>query len=82
MKYKVTYVFGYKFKDYDALINDLVTLAKEGCIYAHFYDEISKGFKYYKIKFTPVEIFKYVEAHIARNEFNEALDKGATFKRL
>jgi hypothetical protein len=81
IEYKEAYVFGHKFRDLPGNIDDLVTLEREGCIYSHFWDELSQTFKYYKIKFTPVEIFQYVEAHIAKSQFDAALEKGLSFKK-
>jgi hypothetical protein len=59
-----------------------LTLEKEGCIYPRFWDALSKSGKYYKIKFTPVETFQYVEAHISSNQFTIAIEKGLSFKTL
>ena len=34
----------------------------------------------YLVKFLPSEIFQYVEAHIAKQEFVKAMDQGASFE--
>ena len=69
--------FGHRFEDYPAgLAENLITLEKEGAIYAHFADR-EKGpdeddnwsFRYYRIPFLPPEIFEYVEASLAYQEF-------------
>ncbi len=68
--------FGHKFK---ALLpgnaENLITLEKEGAIYSNFYDETTDSFKYYKIEFLPSEIFEYVEAIVAQQQFFEGILK-------
>lgn len=80
LEYKEAIVFGHKFIDLPGNIDDLLTLEREGCVYSHFWDAISRTFKYYKISFTPSEIFQYVEAQIAKMQFDNAIDKGHSFK--
>lgn len=68
--------FGHKFK---ALLpgnaEDLITLEKEGAIYSNFHDEKTDSFKYYRIKFLPNEIFEYVEAIVAQQQYFEGFLK-------
>ena len=73
-------VFGHKFRELSGNAENLITLEREGAIYSHFWDENSEAFKYYLIKFLPSEIFQYVEAHIAKQEFDKAIDQGANFE--
>ncbi len=73
-------VFGHEFRLLPSLAEDLITLEREGCIFSHFWDENTQVFRYNKIQFLPSEIFQYVEAHIAKQEFNDAIDEGATFQ--
>lgn len=73
-------VFGHKFSDLPGLIEDLITLEKEGAIYAHFWDEQLQSFRYNRIKFLPKEIYQYVEAHIAKREFDNAMENAASFE--
>lgn len=75
---KIT-AFGHKFLVLSGLAEDLITLEREGAIYSHFWDEDAQTFKYNRIKFLPSEIFQYVEAHIAKQEFDDAIDSGANF---
>lgn len=74
-------VFGHQFRDLPELIEDLITLEKEGATYSHFRDEQSQTFRYYRIPFLPREIYQYVEAHVAKQEFDDALEAGATFEQ-
>lgn len=74
-------VFGHRFALLPSLIEDLITLEKEGAIYAHFWDEAAKTFRYYRIPFLPAEIYQYVEAHVAKQEFDDALQLGASFRK-
>lgn len=71
--------FGHHFRELRGNAEDLITLEKEGAIYSHFWDEASESFKYYRIRFLPHEIFQYVEAHISKQEFDTAINNGATF---
>jgi len=73
-------VFGHRFRDLPGLIEDLITLEKEGTIYSHFWDESSQAFQYNRIKLLPKEIYQYVEAHLAKNEFDAALESGLSFE--
>jgi len=73
-------VFGHRIVDLPGNIEDLITLEKEGAIYSHFWDEGSKTFRYYRIPFLPGEIYQYVKAHVARQEFADALEQGAEFE--
>jgi hypothetical protein len=79
--------FGHRFEQYPAgLAEDLITLEKEGAIYSHFADE-EKGpdtdggwdFGYYRIPLLPPEIYQYVEASLAYQEFQAALAQAADF---
>ena len=71
--------FGHKFYTWSGLAENLITLEREGAIYSHFWDDEAQTFRFYRIRFLPNEIFQYVEAHIAQQQFNEALAAGATF---
>lgn len=73
-------VFGHRFIDLPGNIEDLITLEKEGAIYSHFWDEKSKTFRYYRIPLLPAEIYQYVEAHVAKTEFDQAIQAGANFE--
>ena len=72
--------FGHRFRVLRRLAEDLITLEKEGATYNHFWDETSETFRYYRVRFLPKEIFQYVEAHIAMQEFDDATEAGAAFK--
>jgi hypothetical protein len=74
-------VFGHRFRDLPGLIEDLITLEKEGATYSHFWDHQSKTFRYYRIPFLPREIYQYVEAHVSKQEFNTAIESGASFEQ-
>jgi hypothetical protein len=77
--------FGHTFRD--LLVGnaeDLRTLEKEGAIYANFTDrgsehESLETFARYRIQLAPAEIFEYVEAHLAQQEFYEALNRTNDF---
>jgi REase_DpnII-MboI len=80
--------FGHQFHNFPAgLAQDLITLEREGAIYSHFADE-AKGpdendlweFRYYRIQLTPPEVFQYVEAQLAYQEFHDAHAAGASFE--
>lgn len=73
-------VFGHRFVDLPGNIEDLITLEKEGAIYSHFWNEDEKTFGYYRIPFLPAEIYQFVEAHVAKQEFDSALKAGASFE--
>ena len=75
-----TDIFGHRFRTLRGLAEDLITLEKEGAIYSHFWDEPSQTFRYYRIKFLPREIFEYVEAHIAKQQYDDAIEDGASFE--
>ena len=64
--------FGHSFSLLPELAQDLITLEKEGAIYAEFWDEDSQQFPYYRIAFLPAEIVRYVEGHVAMQEFEDA----------
>lgn len=72
--------FGHHFRELRGNIEDLVTLEKEGAIYSHFWDEETEAFRYHRIRLLPKEIFEYVEAHVARQEFLAAEEAGASFE--
>ena len=71
--------FGHRFRTIPELAEDLITLEKEGAVYTHFWDEDSQVFKYYKISLLPKEIVEYVESHVEKQRFDDALDAGASF---
>ena len=73
--------FGHRFRLLSGLADDLITLEREGAIYDHFWDDKAKTFRYYKIPFLPQEIFEYVEAHVAQQQFDDAINRGASFKK-
>ena len=72
--------FGHTFTVLPGLAEDLITLEKEGAVYAHLWTEESQSFQYYRIPFLPQEIFQYVEAHVAQQQFDSARAAGATFE--
>jgi REase_DpnII-MboI len=72
-------VFGRHFVDLPGLVADLITLEKEGAIYSHFWDDEAEVFRYYQVAFLPREIYQYVDAHVAKQQFDTALSGGATF---
>lgn len=78
---KSAYAFGHTFEDLDGLIDNLITLEREGCLYNHFWDEISQTYRYIRIRLTPSEIYQYVEAQVAKGEFDSAIKAGVTFKK-
>ena len=71
--------FGHRFRTLPGLAEDLITLEREGAVYAHFWDEDSQVFKYYKISLLPKEVVEYVESHVEKQRFDDALDAGARF---
>lgn len=77
--------FGHRFGGYPAgLAEDLITLEKEGALYAHFADEGPDAdgnwdFGYVRISLLPSEIYQFVEASLAYQEFHDALAQGADF---
>ena len=73
-------VFGHRFNALPGHIEDLITLEKEGAIYSHFWDDEAQTFRYYRIPFLPAEIYQYVEAHVAKQQFDNAVDRGANFE--
>jgi hypothetical protein len=72
--------FGHRFRVLSGLAENLITLEREGAIYSHFWDKKAQVFKYNRINFLPSEIFQYVEAHIAKQDFDNAIEAGATFE--
>ena len=76
----ITNIFGHQFRTLRGLAEDLITLEKEGAIYSHFWDEKSQTARYCRIKFLPREIFEYVEAHVAKQQFDDAIENGASFE--
>jgi hypothetical protein len=72
-------IFGHLFYVFEEHAKDLVTIEKEGAIYSCFWSEESQCFKDYRIQLLPAEVFLYIEAMIAKQEFDQALDNGATF---
>lgn len=73
--------FGHQFHLLRGLGENLITLEKEGAIYSHFWDETAQAFRYYRIPFLPKEIFEYVEAQVAKQEFDNARNRGANFQK-
>jgi hypothetical protein len=78
--------FGHTWVNYPAgLAEDLVTLEREGAVYSHFADRGSEQpdgtatFSYYRVPLLPAEVFQFVEASIAYQEFHAALAGGASF---
>lgn len=71
--------FGHRFLTLRGNGEDLITLEREGAIYSHLWDEASQTFRYYRIPFLPSEIFQYVEAHVAQQQFYKAQADGASF---
>jgi hypothetical protein len=77
--------FGHTFRDLlVGIAEDLRMLEREGAIYANFVDPSSGDedvttFTRYRIQLTPAEIFEYVEAHLAQQEFYEALNRADDF---
>jgi REase_DpnII-MboI len=85
---KVTFhAFGHEWIDYPAgLAEDLIDLEREGAVFSHFADPGSEKpdgtctFSYYRISLKPDEIFQFVEASIAYQEFQQATINGAGFE--
>lgn len=77
--------FGHTFEDLlPGNAENLRTLEKEGAIYSEFADRDAEGkflgtFTRYRVKFEPSEIFEFVEAHIAEQEFLKALKRTQDF---
>ncbi|MBX8690015.1 hypothetical protein GO011_21490 [Mycobacterium sp. 20091114027_K0903767] len=61
------------------IAEDLVTLEKEGAIYGTFWRSEIDDFKYYRVRFLPAEIVEFVEACIAQEQFNDAMEAGWDF---
>lgn len=78
-EYAEAEVFGHRFRDLSGLIADLITLEREGAVYSHFWNDASQSFLYYRISLLPSEIYQYVEAHLARREFQDASANGSDF---
>lgn len=74
------WAFGHRFRELPGLAEDLITLEREAAIYSDFWDDDAGTFRFYKIRLLPNEIFQYVEAHVARQKFHEALQQGASFE--
>jgi hypothetical protein len=72
--------FGHSFTLFPELAQDLITLEKEGAIYAESWDESAQQFRYYRIPFLPSETVRYVEGHVAMQEFENAVVAGASFE--
>jgi hypothetical protein len=72
--------FGHVFEVLPGLAEDLVTLEKEGAIYSDFWDSDIQEARFYRIPLLPPEIFQYVEAHVAMQQFRESLSAGAPFE--
>jgi hypothetical protein len=68
--------FGHAFEDIEeSEAKDLLSLEREGVLYAAFWDEASQTFPRYRIKMMPAEIYEYVEATVADHEFLALLEK-------
>jgi len=72
--------FGHKFRLLPGLAEDLITLEREGVIYSEFCSEESNEFNYYKIRLLPGEIYRIVEAHVAKQKFDDVIDNGGSFE--
>ena len=73
--------FGYQFQTLlSGIANDLVTLEKEGTIYAHFWNDETSDFGYHRIPFLPSEIVEFVDACKAQDEYQQALKRGLSFE--
>lgn len=73
--------FGHSFRVFPGLAEDLITLEKEGAVYSNFWNEELQTFCYYRIRLLPNEIFQIVEAHIAKQKFDDVIDEGANFEK-
>jgi hypothetical protein len=64
--------FGRSFNNIESeqLLTDLETLENQGCIYNPLYDDDIDDFSLYRIELTPAEIFRFVEAMYAYEEFS------------
>ncbi|MEF9882702.1 hypothetical protein [Streptomyces sp. P9-A4] len=76
--------FGKTFKVLPGHAEDLRSLETEGAVYHRFADRDGSGeflgtFTRYRISFTPAEIYEYVEAHVAHQQFNTALRETGDF---
>jgi len=78
--------FGHLFENYPSgLAENLITLEREGAIYSHFLvpgsekEDGSADFAYYRIPFLPNEIYQYVEASLAYDQYQKAREAGASF---
>lgn len=79
VKYVEIEAFGHRFRLLSGLAEELITLESEGAVYSHFWDEEAQTFRYNRIRLLPSEIFQLVEAHVAKQEFDDARRGGATF---
>lgn len=76
--------FGKTFKVLPEHAENLRSLEDEGAVYHEFADRDSEGnflgtFSRCRIAFTPVEIYEYVEAHVAHQQFNAAYQETRDF---
>jgi hypothetical protein len=61
------------------IAESLVTLEKEGATYETFWTAEANDFRYYRVRFLPPEIVEYVEATVAEQQFNDAMESGQDF---
>ncbi|MCE0764770.1 hypothetical protein LWC35_17915 [Pseudonocardia kujensis] len=77
--------FGHTFRNIlTGLADDLISLEREGAIYSNFAirdedGEFSGEFARYRIEFYPAEIFQYVEAHLAYQQYSEEYERTGDF---
>ncbi|MGG0078943.1 hypothetical protein ABEX67_22795 [Bacillus wiedmannii] len=73
--------FGHTFRVLPGIAKDLLTLESDGIMFTHFWNEEIGSFSYYKIQLTPSEIYQFVEAHLAMQQFEDSIVKGASFEQ-
>ena len=77
--------FGHRFENIWAeAASHLVTLEHEQAIYSQFWHEESRTFRHYRIPLRPAEVFAYVEAELAQQDFYRAIARNpdATLREL
>jgi hypothetical protein len=73
--------FGRRFRDLlPGLAEELVTLEKEGAIYARFWHEPTRRFRDYRIRLRPAEIVQHVDACVGQQEYDAVRRGGGTFE--
>ncbi len=84
MEDKITLVeiiaFGHRFRLLPGLAEELIILEHEGVIYSEFWNEETDEFNYYKIRLLPYEIYQIVEAHVAKQKFDNVIENGGSFE--